>query len=116
MNDRDRLDREIRHELRETIDNIAIAAGPLSSFVDVVGRGEQRPGYYVAFDNRPPPNVQGLIAGVKGPLTWPDLRIINATHSSAQGLWHLKDRIKKWVGLNGLGISVEQWVKQHLVL
>ncbi|GAG25491.1 unnamed protein product, partial [marine sediment metagenome] len=105
----------IRAELRSIVRRREALRRPVEMFQPLENMPTNRPCYRVVFDNNPPKNITGL--KYKAQITaLPDERIQDEILSLAQGVWHLKDRLKQWTRVQNLNINIEDLAKKSISL
>jgi hypothetical protein len=106
----EQIAREMRSELRSIIRQFIDLRKPIQDFELDPDRPEAVPRFFVSFDR----NRRRKITGLRiGSLTTrlPDERIEDATLSLAKSVWHLKDRLHRWIRATGADADVTAWTK-----
>lgn len=119
---RDQVAYEFRAELRSILRQICDLHRPIERFERDPSRSSNEPQFYVMFNMRPRRKIIGLKIQSKS-ISHPDERILDAVLELAKSVWHLKDRIVKWLQVCNLmecgGLSkksIETWVGGNLNL
>jgi len=106
----DDIGREIRAELRSIIRQAIDLRKPIEEFELDPEIPEGMPRFYVRFNRDRPIRFTGLRQGADL-LRLPDERIQDAALGFAKSVWHLKDRLKKWVRVTGGADDIETWAR-----
>ncbi|MCY2931839.1 MAG: hypothetical protein NTV86_20570 [Planctomycetota bacterium] len=102
---------EIRAELRSIVRQLEDLRHPIGRFEELPDPTEGQPTLYVHFDDRPRRRINGLRICTPS-VALPDERITDAVLSTAQGIWHLKDRLMQWCKVHGCPEDVEVYARQ----
>jgi hypothetical protein len=103
---------ELRVALREVLRHLDATARPLDRFHPLQGRSSTEARFAVQFDDRPPRQMIGLKMTVQR-LRLPDERILGTVLALVQGVWHLKDYLKRWAVATGQRVNIETEASRH---
>ncbi len=102
---------EIRVELRGIVRKYKQLRRPLNQFTPVNSKPDDKPYYYVVFDNSEHRQITGLkIRTAKVHL--PDENIVDSVVGFAASVWHLKDRLYQWAKATGQSVDIKALISK----